>query len=295
MTDDRDDRIDEMLVLGARDYNEPGSVPREEMWARIAAARPRGRAQAPRGRGPIDGAEGVGRRSWSGLLVWPGVGVAAAAVLILGITIGRQLERAAPSLPAPGAKGNASVATATQTIKAHPDSGTGAGITANGDSLLAKIREETDRTGQTVRRLATGKPEPAASRTPALPSDRSGAEESSALAYHLVVLQHLAGSEAMITAFRTSARRGEVDAQMASWSRDLLSTTRMLEASPAADDPTMKRLLEDLDLVIGQIVIYVTHGTNNPEELDLIEQSITSRGVITKLRTVPARTVSAGS
>jgi len=109
------------------------------------------------------------------------------------------------------------------------------------------------------------------------------------------MLKHLAGSEAMITAFRSAARQGEIDAQIAAWSKELLSTTRMLEASAASDDPMMKRLLEDFDLVLAQIKQYVTRGTNNPEDLDLIEQSIIKRGVITKLRgTVPARNVPAG-
>jgi len=58
----------------------------------------------------------------------------------------------------------------------------------------------------------------------------------------------------------------------------------------------LKRLLEDLDLVISQIVQYTTRGVTDPDELDLIEQSINKRGVITKLRsTMPARLQSAGT
>ena len=58
----------------------------------------------------------------------------------------------------------------------------------------------------------------------------------------------------------------------------------------------MKRLLEDLDLVIVQIARYVTRGTNNPDDLDLIEQSINKRGVINKLRsTLPARNAPVGT
>jgi hypothetical protein len=110
------------------------------------------------------------------------------------------------------------------------------------------------------------------------------------------MLRHLAGSEAMITAFRSSARRGEVDAQIGDWSRELLGTTRLLEASPVTQDPTMKRLLEDLDLVLAQIGQYVTNGKNDPNDLDLIEQSIDKRGVITKLRSsLPARMLPAGT
>jgi hypothetical protein len=155
---------------------------------------------------------------------------------------------------------------------------------AGRDSLIGKLREQTKITDRRARELAN-----AQDRTTGAPAETN-------LAYHLVVLQHLAGSEAMITAFRTAARRGEMDAQLATWSRELLSTTRMLESSAATQDPTMKRLLEDLDLVISQIVQYVTHGTNNSEDLDLIEQSITTRGVITKLRgTVSARNSAAGT
>ena len=47
--------------------------------------------------------------------------------------------------------------------------------------------------------------------------------------------------------------------------------------------------------MLAQIKQYVTRGTNNPEDLDLIEQSIIKRGVINKLRsTIPARNVPAG-
>ncbi|HVX39446.1 MAG TPA: hypothetical protein VHB25_07720, partial [Gemmatimonadaceae bacterium] len=34
-----DERFDELLQDMARDYNAPGSVPRDAMWARIAEAR----------------------------------------------------------------------------------------------------------------------------------------------------------------------------------------------------------------------------------------------------------------
>jgi hypothetical protein len=153
----------------------------------------------------------------------------------------------------------------------------------NRDSLIQQLREQTKTTGRRAEELAATR-------------DQTGGPPATNLAYHLVVLQHLAGSEAMITAFRTSAHRGEMDAELATWSRELLSTTRMLESSAATQDPTMKRLLEDLDLVIAQIVQYTTHGTNNSEDLDLIEQSITARGVIGKLRgTVSARNPAAGT
>jgi hypothetical protein len=121
-------------------------------------------------------------------------------------------------------------------------------------------------------------------------------DPAASLSYKLVVFKHLANSEALITAFRSAAQRGEVDAQLRDWSSEMLSTTRMLQASGSASDPTLRRLLTDLDLVLTQIKLYTARGTNDPSDLDLIEQSINSRGVITKLRsTLPARAMPAGT
>jgi hypothetical protein len=280
-----DDRMDDMLIEGARDYNAPGAVPREEIWARIQAVRTaRGGASATRQSHPA-------RRLW----VWARVGVAAAAILAAGVVLGRRMER--PAAPVHVAAQPVS-SQPMDTAKPRPDTRVAAAdadSAAKTDSLIRQLHEQTKSTGRRVQELAASRPR--ATDVPrSAPEQRGSGQRSSALAYHLVVLQHLAGSEAMITAFRSTARRGEIDAQLATWSRELLSTTRMLEASPAADDPMMKRLLEDLDLVITQIVQYVTRGTNSADELDLIEQSINKRGVITKLRsTLPARTPVAGT
>jgi hypothetical protein len=227
MTNDHnDDPMDELLLQAARDYNAPRTVPREEMWSRIQSAR----------------AAQKSRRT-SRVWVWPGVGIAAAALLTAGVLIGRKWER--------------------DRSAAHE--------TVARASSAAKAGSNVSRASESV-------------------------DASASLSYRLVVLKHLAGSEAMITAFRSSAKRGEVDAQIADWSKELLSTTRMLETSAASDDPTMRRLLEDLDLVLAQIKQYVTRGTNSPDDLDLIEQSINKRGVMTKLRsTLPNRASPVGT
>jgi hypothetical protein len=292
--EDRDDRMDEMLIQGARDYNQPGVVPREAMWARIAEAR---QTRVGRGRG---GALGVSvlHRPWghatgrSRLLV--AGALAAGVILSIGIMTGRRLERSdaeskvlAAHVPTPDVSPKQdSGAADTSRLVAAADSAPKAAT----DSMVTRLRDQTRDTDRRVREMASS------SAGPAEGNPSRGAPADDNLAYRLVVLQHLAGSEAMITTFRESAKRGAVDAQIASWSRELLSTTRMLESSAATQDPTMKRLLEDLDLVITQIVQYSTRGTHDPDELDLIEQSITKRGVITKLRTtLPARTPAAGT
>jgi hypothetical protein len=58
----------------------------------------------------------------------------------------------------------------------------------------------------------------------------------------------------------------------------------------------MKRLLDDLELVLAQIAQYSATGTHSSEELELIEHSIQRRDVIGKLRTtIPARLQPAGT
>ncbi|HWP38636.1 MAG TPA: hypothetical protein VNL18_13885 [Gemmatimonadales bacterium] len=75
-----EERFEEFLRNAARGYNRPPETPREEMWGRIVAARSE-------------------RRRPQGLLRW---GLAAAAVLALGIAIGRYtvVDRAPASLAA---------------------------------------------------------------------------------------------------------------------------------------------------------------------------------------------------
>lgn len=68
-----DDRLDERLERAAREYHRPPATPREEMWARIQAERAR-RRSTPRV---------IELRPW---LRW---GLAAAAVLLVGVAIGR--------------------------------------------------------------------------------------------------------------------------------------------------------------------------------------------------------------
>ena len=258
-----DDQMDEMLIQGVRDYNQPGSVPRDEMWAAVREARmAKSEAQA----------KTPHRSSLIAHRAWP-IAIAAALVLGVGIVIGRRMERTSPSVAttvAVGAKANTPAANKPTADSAAPKR----------DTLIEQLREETARTGQRAQQLASA--EPSAETSPRARYDQN-------LAYRLVVLRHLAGSEAMIASFRSGARSGEVDTAMAKWSRDLLATTRLLESSRASQDPVMKRLLDDLDLVISQIVQYTTKGTTNSEELEMIERTINKRGVMDELRsTIPA-------
>jgi hypothetical protein len=102
-----DDRFDDLLRESARDYNEPPETPREEMWAAIQAKK-------------ADGKEAARAESEPGVLpfrsfrrFWLAAGIA--ALITLGIGLGRLTVRRPAPLPAPvivatetpGAKGTA--------------------------------------------------------------------------------------------------------------------------------------------------------------------------------------------
>lgn len=68
--------------------------------------------------------------------------------------------------------------------------------------------------------------------------------------------------------------------------KDLLSTTRMLLDSPAASDPRLRALLEDLELVLAQVVRL--QADHSGDELDFIRQALEQRDVLPRLRTAVA-------
>lgn len=99
-----DDRFEEFVRRGAQDYHRPPETPRDGMWERIVAAR-RGRAGRP-------GAQ---------QLRWARWGFAAAAVLAVGVAIGRYTALRGPGSPSfaerEGAGGaDAAVSTAYQVV-----------------------------------------------------------------------------------------------------------------------------------------------------------------------------------
>jgi hypothetical protein len=113
-------------------------------------------------------------------------------------------------------------------------------------------------------------------------------------AYQFATAQHLVRAEALLTAYRAGARSGTVDAELSTWARDLLGSTRLLLDSPAATDARRRRVLEDLELVLVQLVQL---GPDSPdEERELLDRTIERGDVMTRLRTtVPADAWSSGS
>jgi hypothetical protein len=126
--------------------------------------------------------------------------------------------------------------------------------------------------------------------TPVAASDTGGR----GLLYRVAATQYLSRTEAFLTGFRADLRAGRADARFTGQARDLLTTTRLLLDSPAADDPRLRALLEDLELVLVQIS--QLPAGRDPHDTDLITQGMDQRSVLPKLRSaipagpVPVRT-----
>ena len=212
MDQHEDPKFEQWLKDAAKSYHSPVPTPGEEMWKRIETAR--------RNKHVIE------LRPW---LRWA---VAAAAVLVLGIGIGRwSMNRALVQAGSQAARG-------TQV--------------ANEIDSLASV------------------------------------------AYQVAATQYLSRTEAFLTSFRADANRSANTARLARQARDLLTTTQLMLDSPAADNPRLRSLLEDLELVLMQISLL--NPVQDGHDRDLITQGMNQSNVLPKLRSaipagpVPVRT-----
>lgn len=209
MDQHEDPKFDAWLKDVARTtYHAPRTPPREEMWKRIEAARRHKQV--------------VEIRPW---LRWA---LAAAAVLVLGIGIGRL-----------------TVKTPQVAVVPH---------TAVSDTIDALANQ----------------------------------------AYQVAATQYLSRTETFLTAFRADANRSANTARLARQARELLTTTQLMLDSPAARDPRLRSLLEDLELVLMQISLL--NPLEDDHDRDLITQGMNQSNVLPKLRSaipagpVPVRT-----
>jgi len=215
MTEQHEDpKFEQWLRDAAKAYHSPLPTPREEMWKRIEEAR--------RHKHVIE------------LRPWMRWAIAAAAVLVLGIGIGRW--------------------TAT------PSSGPNGTTLATNDSAGRHVTREID--------------------------------SLAGVAYQVAATQYLSRTEAFLTSFRADANRSANTARLARQARELLSSTQLMLDSPAANDPRLRSLLEDLELVLMQIAML--NPLQDGRDRDLITEGMSQSNVLPKLRSaIPAGPVSA--
>ncbi len=100
--------------------------------------------------------------------------------------------------------------------------------------------------------------------------------------------EYLAQTVALLASLprESAGQRLSADARFVADARALLGTTRLLMDSPAATDPRMRDLFQDLELVLAQVAQLRT--APRAEELTFIAEAMNERDVVPRLRTVAA-------
>ena len=109
------------------------------------------------------------------------------------------------------------------------------------------------------------------------------ASDSADRSYTIAAAGELQRAEALLTAYGAAGSHAVMDKQMSAWARDILSNTRLLLDSPAADDPARRKLLQDLELVLVQMV-QRSPAEGAREEREQIDRSIERTQVLPRLR-----------
>lgn len=123
---------------------------------------------------------------------------------------------------------------------------------------------------------------PVAVTEPGTRGDATGA----GTAYDAATTQYLGQTAALLNALPSEDRPGRTDRFFISQASDLLSITRLLIDSPAAADPELRILLDDLELVLAQIARLPSK--RSAAELDLITEALEQRDVLPRLRSAAA-------
>lgn len=129
------------------------------------------------------------------------------------------------------------------------------------------------------------------------PIDRIGQRASSnnvAEPLQRATYEYLARAVALLDSIPRSAHGAPLrnDARFVADASQLLGTTRLLLDSPAASDPRMRALLEDLELVLAQVSRLRT--APRADELTFIAEAMDERAVVPRLRTVTASYTASG-
>jgi hypothetical protein len=250
-----DGKFETFLEREARGFNEPpAEVPREAMWEAIAAARAARRPHAG-GVTPV-----TASRSRRALRFAPWIGMA--ATLVLGLGIGRyMIAREVGTVPA--------VVAAT-----GPDRPTVPEVAPVASPRIEATRLVATRpaTRPAVRAAAGG-----GTPVPDEPARRDGGSAT----YSVASRQHLTRAEALVAVVSAMPADAALDSLTGRWARDVLTNTRLLLDSPAGDDPARRRLLEDLETLLVQLV---QRSGRTAEDRAMIDRTLQKTQILTRLR-----------
>ncbi len=274
-----EDEMNRLIRDAARElYNPPPEPPRDDMWARLRAARVAQRGPGTNGAGAVGDVAPTPPAAERDVIplptrVWRRWGWRAlpiAALLLLSFGLGRlSLLYQRSNLQPPVATAPQATTSPAATAPAVPAPESPATLAAAPSSESAPASA-----GVQVSR-----------RAPDAPATNGRAANGSI--YRFAAAQTLGQAELLLTSFRAETRaRGSVDPQVAEWAGDVLASTRLLLDSPAGRDPKTRALLEDVELVLAQIVqLRAAPAGAARGDADLIDHALQQRDLLPRLRT----------
>ena len=266
--------LDPTLSALARDYNAPPITPREAIWAAVERSRERTPTVLP-----------LRRRA----IRWLPIAAGIAALLALAFAFGRFSSPAAvPAVPAVAER--TAPDTAVPGTSLQPESPALA-TDAPDQEVLERAPDAAPERAPRLRRPAGDSP--AMQLVSGEPATRSAPEQGADApdAFDIVAARHLSRSEVFLTLFRDALRGDETAELSPATARQLLVRNRLLLDSPAAKDPRMRRLLEDLELVLAQIAQLPADEPSG--DTDLIADGMEAGDVLTRLRSATSTGVAA--
>lgn len=144
--------------------------------------------------------------------------------------------------------------------------------------------------GFALGRLSPGGDEPAVQQDPVAAVDATPGNPASKTAYRFAARSYLERTENLLLMMQRAAYAPDANTPWgtsaseptAGWANDLLRETRLLQDSPAAkDDPQLRQLLEDLELLLAKLV-QAADAHDGTDEID--DYRITSPEVLQRLR-----------
>lgn len=176
-----------------------------------------------------------------------------AATLVLGLGIGRYMI-ARDVGPVPAAESPAT------------------GIGSTPDAPVSVPRGESPR-------LSAAVPPVARAGVPA--TDAFSQRNGGSATYSAASQQHLTRAEALVAVVSAMPADAALDSLTGRWARQILTNTRLLLDSPAGDDPMRRRLLEDLESVLVQLV---QRSGRTAEDRAMIDRTLQKTQILTRLR-----------
>lgn len=126
--------------------------------------------------------------------------------------------------------------------------------------------------------------------TPADPSPKEFASiaESTEESYQLTTERYLGQTVTLLVSLPSQLQAGRADTAFVRKAGESLATLRLLMDSPAANNPRMRALFEDLELVLVQVVQMPEDGSRS--DARLIRQAMQDRDVMPRLFDAVAET-----